>query len=87
MRDLNAAHDLFNSVPQSTASKPDPVANQMRREYRIRADSETGVRGLLEDYIDELDDMIELIDSTRRAYSAGDLNAVVQLRKAYGEGS
>ena len=81
------AQDLINSVPHSTAPKPDPVANQMRREYRSLAGSETGVRGLLEDYIAELNDMIHLIEDTRRAYSAGDLSAVAQLRGTYGEGS
>ncbi|HEV8560270.1 MAG TPA: hypothetical protein VGR06_28375 [Actinophytocola sp.] len=85
-RHAHAAQELINSVPHSTAPKPDPVANQMRREYRSLAGSETGVRGLLEDYIDELDDMIDLLEDTRRAYSAGDLNAIEQLSKAYGEG-
>jgi hypothetical protein len=85
-RHAHAAQDLINSVPHSTAPKPDPVANQMRRQYRSLAGSDTGVRGLLEDYIDELDDMIDLLDDTRRAYSAGDLNAINQLIQAYGEG-
>jgi len=82
VRHLNAAHDLIHSVPRSPAPKPDPVADKMHDVYRGRADSETGVRGLLEDYLEELDDMIALLDATAAAYLAGEHDAVARLREA-----
>jgi hypothetical protein len=83
-RHLNAAGDLINSVPPSTASKPDLVANKMHELYRDAADSDTGLRGVLEDYIAELEEMVALLDASVRAYESHDEEAIRRLQLAYG---
>jgi len=86
-RHLNAAGDLINSVPPSTAERPDLVANKMHELYRDAADSEDGLRGVLEDYIAEMEEMVALLDASARAYEAQDAEAIRRLQLAYGEGA
>lgn len=82
---LGAAQQLINSVPGSTAPIHDPVADKMHEVYLGRADQEGGVHGVLEEYLEELDDVQLIIDTTLRTYFDADADAARGMRGAGGE--
>lgn len=74
----DTAMRLPDSVPMSTAPIHDPVADKLHEVYLGRADEEGGVQALLEEYIEELDDIQLIIDSTLAAYVDADALRGVQ---------
>jgi hypothetical protein len=62
------------------------VAVQMRKAYQDRADQDGGVLAVLEDYIAELDDVLDTMGTTLETYEATDAAAADTVhRSARGE--
>lgn len=75
------ATDLRRSVPKSTSAIHDPVADKLNEVFAHRADRDGGVRGVLDDYLRELDSVQRTIALTLDAYSRAEQQAVARYGK------
>ena len=75
MRDLAAyqavAANLYRTLPDGHS----PIAPQMRKAYKDRADFHGGVQAVLQDYLDELADIRDNISMSTASYAELDAGA------------
>jgi hypothetical protein len=75
------ADELRTSVPKSTSSIHDPVADKLHDVFANRADPHGGVQGVLNDYLRELDKIQLTITATLDAYDAAERGAIARYGK------
>ena len=82
MRDLASyqavAADLYRALPDGHS----PIAPQMRKAYKDRADFDGGVQAVLQDYLDELADIRDSIAMSSATYSELDQGAAADVTAA-----
>ncbi len=80
-RYLGHAPVLKHSVPKSTASIHDPVADKLHEVFAHRADAHGGVHQVLDDYLRELDNIQFAIRISIDAYDQAERDAIARYGK------
>lgn len=78
---LETAAELRHSVPLSTSSIHDPVADKLHEVFAQRADEHGGVHRVLNDYLEELDAILFTIQVSIDAYDQAERDAAARYGK------